>query len=105
MYCSDSHKQKGKIHRKESQPGMVAHSSNLSTQEAEAGVFLSSRPAWSTQSEFQDSQSYTEKPCLKKTKTKTKKKKKKKKESHCEKSDVVVHSHNPRAREPEARGQ
>jgi hypothetical protein len=33
--------------------------------EAEAGGFLSSRPAWSTR-ELQDSQGYTEKPCLKK---------------------------------------
>jgi hypothetical protein len=69
----------------------VAHAFNPSTWEAEAGRFLSSRPAWST-SKFQDSQSYTEKPCLEKEKettttTKTKKpnkpkkKKKKKKES------------------------
>jgi hypothetical protein len=29
-------------------PGLMAHSFNLSTQEAEAGGFLSSRPAWST---------------------------------------------------------
>jgi hypothetical protein len=28
--------------------GMVAHSFNPSTREAEAGGFLSSRPAWST---------------------------------------------------------
>ena len=34
---------------------------NSSIWEAEAGGFLSSRPAWS---EFQDSQGYTEKPCL-----------------------------------------
>jgi hypothetical protein len=34
----------------------------------------------SLQSEFQDSQDYTEKPCLKKAKTKTKKQKTKKKE-------------------------
>jgi hypothetical protein len=57
---------------------VVAHAFDPSTWEAEAGGFLSSRPAWS-QSEFQDSQGYTEKPCLekqqqqKKTKTKTKK--------------------------------
>jgi hypothetical protein len=43
-------------------PGVVAHAFNHSTREAEAGGFLSSRPAWST--EFQDSQDYTEKPCL-----------------------------------------
>ena len=29
-------------------PGMVAHTFNLSTWEAESGGFLSSRPAWST---------------------------------------------------------
>jgi hypothetical protein len=49
---------------------VVAHAFNPSTREAEAGGFLSLRPAWST--EFQDSQGYTEKPCLEKT---TKKKK------------------------------
>jgi hypothetical protein len=30
------------------QPGVVAHAFNPSTWEAEAGGFLSSRPAWST---------------------------------------------------------
>jgi hypothetical protein len=30
------------------QPGVVVHSFNPSTQKAEAGRFLSSRPAWST---------------------------------------------------------
>jgi hypothetical protein len=33
---------------KTSEPGMVAHAFNPSTREAEAGGFLSSRPAWST---------------------------------------------------------
>jgi hypothetical protein len=54
------------------QPGVVAHAFNPSTGEAEAGGFLSSRPAWST--EFQDSQGYTEKPYLQKQKTKQQKK-------------------------------
>ena len=40
--------------------------------EAEADGFLSSRPAWST-NEFQDSQGYTEKPCLEKTNKQTNK--------------------------------
>jgi hypothetical protein len=43
----------------------VVHTFNPSTQEAEAGRFLSSRPAWSTKW-VPDSQGYTEKPCLKK---------------------------------------
>jgi hypothetical protein len=41
------------------------------------GRRISSRPGQpGLQSEFQDSQGYTEKPCLKKTKTKTKNEKK-----------------------------
>jgi hypothetical protein len=36
------------ILRKISEPGVVVHAFNPSTQEAEAGRFLSSRPAWST---------------------------------------------------------
>jgi hypothetical protein len=52
-------------------PGVVAHAFNPSTWEAEAGGFLSSRPA-SSKSEFQDSQGYTEKPCLEKPKKKKK---------------------------------
>jgi hypothetical protein len=50
--------------------GVVAHTFNPSTREAEAGGFLSSRPA-----EFQDSQGYTEKLCLEKKKERKKTKK------------------------------
>jgi hypothetical protein len=35
-------------------PGVVAHAFNPSTREAEAGGFLSSRPAWSTKSFLPD---------------------------------------------------
>jgi hypothetical protein len=55
----------------------VPYTFNSSTWEAEAGRFLSSRPALST--EFQVSQDYTEKPCLGKKKTKNKNKKNKNK--------------------------
>jgi hypothetical protein len=43
---------------------MVVYAFNSSSQEAEAGVSLSSRPASSSE-EFQDSQDYTEKLVLK----------------------------------------
>jgi hypothetical protein len=46
----------------------VAHAFNPSTLEAEAGRFLSS----GLQSEFQDNQGYTEKPCLEKPKKENK---------------------------------
>jgi hypothetical protein len=45
---------------------VAAHTFNPSTREAEAGRFLSSRGQPGLQSEFQDSQGYTEKPCLEK---------------------------------------
>jgi hypothetical protein len=54
----------------------VAHTFNPSTWEAEAGG-VRGQPG--LQSEFQDSQGYTEKPCLKKPKKKKKKKRKKEK--------------------------
>jgi hypothetical protein len=50
--------------RERKEPVVVPHAFNPSTWEAEAGEFLSLRPAWCLQSEFQDSQGYTEKPCL-----------------------------------------
>ena len=47
------------------QPGVVAHVFNPRTWEAEAGGFLSQgQPG--LQSEFLNSQGYTEKPCLEK---------------------------------------
>ena len=56
---------------------MVVHAFNPSTREAEAEDFwVRGQPG--LQSDFQDSQGYTEKPCLGKPKKKKKKKKKKK---------------------------
>jgi hypothetical protein len=49
----------------------VAHAFNPSTREAEAGGFLS-RGQSGLQSEFQDNQGYTEKPCLETKQNKTK---------------------------------
>jgi hypothetical protein len=68
---------------------VVVHTFNPSTQEAEAGRFLSSRPA-GLQSEFQDSQGYTEKPCLKKPKNeKTKNKQNNNKNNNKNKSSKI----------------
>jgi hypothetical protein len=50
-------------------PGVVAHAFNPSTREADFWVW--GQPG--LQSEFQDSQSYTEKPCLKQTNKQTNK--------------------------------
>ena len=58
----------------------MAHTFSPSTQEAEAGGFLSSSQP-GLQSEFQDSQGYTEKPCLKKNK-KTQRNKTKQKQTN-----------------------
>jgi hypothetical protein len=93
---------------------VVAHDFNPSTWKAEAGRFLSSRLAWSTQSsrtvsapwrisvgrgsriseseanlvyrKFQDSQSYTEKPCLNKPKLNKPNKKKNNNKRKCHRS-------------------
>jgi hypothetical protein len=54
---------------------MVVHTFNPITWKAEAGRLLSLRPAYSPKC-AQDSQGYTEKPCLEKTKKQNKKKKK-----------------------------
>ena len=51
--------------RREESYSQAVHAFNPITWKAEAGRFPSSRPAWS--SEFQDSQSYIEKPCLEKS--------------------------------------
>jgi hypothetical protein len=55
-----------------------------------AGEFLSSRPA-GLQSEFQDSQGYTQKPCLKKTKTKTNKQTNKQKTQKDQHVSLILH--------------
>jgi hypothetical protein len=54
---------------------VVAHTFNPSTREEEAGRFLKFEASL-VYREFQDSQGYTEKPCLEKPKTKKKEKKK-----------------------------
>jgi hypothetical protein len=64
---------------------VVAHAFNPSPWEAEASGFLSSRLAWSSQ--FQDSQGYTEKPCLKKKKQRKRKRKRKRKRRRKEKEE------------------
>jgi hypothetical protein len=66
--------------------GMVVHTLDPSIWEAEAGRFLISRPAWST--EFQDSQGYTEKPCLENKQTKKQHRPPKKKPENIFLSDV-----------------
>jgi hypothetical protein len=68
MHClvSDSHRKNAEFCR-----AVVTQAFNPSTQEAEAGRFLSSRQP-GLQSEFQDRQGYTEKPCFENKQTKKK---------------------------------
>jgi hypothetical protein len=66
---------------------MLAHTFNPSTWEAEAGGFLSSSPP-GLQSEFQDSQGYTEKHCLEKQ-NKTKQNKTKQNKTKPNKTKVL----------------
>jgi hypothetical protein len=54
-------------------PSVVAHAFNPSTQEAEAGGFLSSRPAWSTKVSSRTARATQRNPVLK-NKTKQQKK-------------------------------
>jgi hypothetical protein len=70
---------------------VVAQAFNPSTQEAQAGGFLSSRQP-GLQSEFQDSQGYTEKPCLEKPKKNKKTKKKKNKKQKTKQNKTKNHS-------------
>jgi hypothetical protein len=52
--------------------GVVAHTFNPSTREAEAGGFLSSRPAWSTKVISRTARAIQSNPVSKNQKTKTK---------------------------------
>ena len=58
----------GEVRNRQVSQAVAAHAFNPSTREAEADGFLRLRPAWPTK--FQDSQGYTEKPCLEKPKKK-----------------------------------
>ena len=61
------------MHKRYILPGVVAYAFNARTQEAEAGDFwVQGQPG--LQSELQDSQGYTEKPCLKNKQTNKQKK-------------------------------
>jgi hypothetical protein len=71
------------------EPGVVAHAFNPSTREIEAGGFLSSRPR-GLQSECQDSQGYTEKPCLELHHPPPKKKKKGRKANTTNKIEISL---------------
>ena len=47
-FCQEALKEEKNPLKNYRKPGMVAHTFNHSTWEAEVGGFLSSRPAWST---------------------------------------------------------
>jgi hypothetical protein len=75
--------------------GVVVHAFNPSTWEAEAGRFLSSRPAWSTKVSSRTAKATQRNPVSKNKKTKkqkkNQKKKKKKKKKKKYKLGVLVH--------------
>jgi hypothetical protein len=48
FFCLFYFSEKNNLEKSFPEPGVVAHAFNPSTREAEAGGFLSSRPAWST---------------------------------------------------------
>jgi hypothetical protein len=82
---------------------VVVHAFNSSTREAEAGRFLSSRPAWSTEW-VPEQPGYTGKHCLEKPKNKTKQNKTKqtnKQNILLPHGDLVAHTHLHRLRNNE----
>jgi hypothetical protein len=76
---------------------VVAHTFNPSTREAEAGGFLSSRPAWSTQVSSRTARAIQRNPVSKNKKKKNKTKKKKRAGVA-----VVAHTFSPSTQEVEA---
>jgi hypothetical protein len=62
-----------KHNEKKCKPGVVAHAFNPSTWEAEAGGFLSSRPAWSTKVSSRTARATQRNPVSKNQKKKKKK--------------------------------
>jgi hypothetical protein len=62
------------VSKKQNKPGVVVHTFNPSTQEAEAGGFLSLRPAWSTKVSSRTARATQRNPVSKNQKKKKKRK-------------------------------